>query len=319
VRTLISPLDQRDHTSQRGCAHRSLTSRSHRNRWPLCVATTVLWSALLQRGHTQAQEPLQRDEHVSRPTSAGYEQVLDRAVEAFEAKDYARSRALFEQAFALRPNARVLRGLGISALHLEHYATAKRELTDALRDSRQPLTAAQRENVIGLLAWLQSHSGTLRLQVRPKDAHVVVDDEPLNESTLILAPGKHRVVVASDGYSAQSHSVDIAAAQEEKLEITLSPDYAQLERKPAVSAAEVASAAVVAEHITPSPLQVGPSVQSQRDRDSSSVFEQWWFWTAVGLVVAGGVATTVAVTSTPPKSYARGGLGGVLKPLELAP
>src|SRR5262245_27475940 len=53
-------------------------------------------------------------------SAADYDSVLDRAVEAFEAKDYGHARAWFEKAYALQPNARVLRGMGISALHLEH-------------------------------------------------------------------------------------------------------------------------------------------------------------------------------------------------------
>ncbi|HET6333524.1 MAG TPA: hypothetical protein VFG30_09945, partial [Polyangiales bacterium] len=85
-------------------------------------------------------------------------------MEAFDAQDYAKARELFEQAYGLRPNARVLRGLGISALHLERFTVSKRELTEALTETKQPLTANQREGVKELLSWMQLNLGTLQLR-----------------------------------------------------------------------------------------------------------------------------------------------------------
>ncbi|HKU44172.1 MAG TPA: hypothetical protein VJR89_38690, partial [Polyangiales bacterium] len=122
-------------------------------------------------------------------SATDYDSVLDKAVEAFEAKDYAHARAWFERAYALQPNARVLRGMGISALHLEQFTVAKRELTAALEDARQPLTASQREGVTELLSWMSANLGTLRLDIQPANARVAVDGEVAAETEFLLAPG----------------------------------------------------------------------------------------------------------------------------------
>jgi hypothetical protein len=253
-------------------------------------------------------------------TSTDYDKLLDRAVEAFEAKDYPKARELFEQAYVIRPNARVLRGLGISALHLERFGVAKRELTEALRDTEQPLTANQREGVAELLSWMRVNLGTLQLQLQPANAQVTLDEAPIEETQLVLKPGAHHVRVSADGFGTQDHTVHVTAGQDQSLRVTLAASTADSAETPAVSAADAAEAAVVA---TPprsarSPLQ--PSEQPVSDRESSSVLEQWWFWTAIGVVVAGGVTAAVAVSASPPtKPYEKGGLGGVIMPLGRAP
>jgi hypothetical protein len=47
----------------------------------------------------------------------------------------------------------------------------------------------------------------------------------------------------------------------------------------------------------------------EQARDSPALYERWWFWTAVGVVVAGGVAATVALTARPDPKYEAGDFG----------
>ena len=147
--------------------------------------------------------PQSSTESATESTSTDYDKLLDRAVEAFETKEYLKARELFEQAYVIRPNARVLRGLGISALHLERFGVAKRELTEALRESQHPLTANQREGVVELLSWMRVNLGTLQLLLDPIDARVVLDDKQVEETQLSLKPGAHHVRVSFKGYVAQ--------------------------------------------------------------------------------------------------------------------
>jgi len=154
-------------------------------------------------------------------TSPDYDKLLDRAVEAFDAQDYVRARALFEQAYGLRPNARVLRGLGISALHLERFTVSKRELSEALTETRQPLTANQREGVKELLSWMQLNLGTLQLRLQPANALVTVDDEAVTDNELIVEPGAHHVIVSAEGYFSQERTVELAAGQTKSLNLAL--------------------------------------------------------------------------------------------------
>jgi hypothetical protein len=252
--------------------------------------------------------------------STDYDKLLDRALDAFEAQDYARARELFEAAYEIRPNARVLRGLGISALHLERFTVAKRELTEALRETKQPLTANQRDGVTELLSWMQLNLGTLQLHLQPAKARVLLDDDAVTATELVLKPGAHRVHVSADGFASEEHSVEIAVGREQTLDVSLAKNVEKSAPVAAVSASEAAATVPIAEpesESTPPLARVG---EPAHDSESSSVLESWWFWTAVGVVVAGGVATTVALTSTAPaKSYEKGGLGGVIMPLGRAP
>jgi hypothetical protein len=298
----------------------------------MAVAALIV---LCGRSRPVAAEPVPQpiDELSSKATSsADYDELLDRALDAFDVHDYARARALFERAYELRPNARVLRGLGIAALHLKRFSVARRELTAALVEPKQPLTGAQRAGVTQLLSWMQAHLGALQLRVQPDNAEVTVDGEPLSERVLVAAPGAHRIRVSSDGYTAQERAVQLTAGQEDALEISLL--RRPVKSAPPLSAASAASADVTDPAKTAAasatagpqprshaPLRpTSPERAKHEDDRSSSVLASPWFWAAVGAVVAGGVITTVALTSSPSsKEYEKGGLGGVIVLLGRSP
>lgn len=251
-------------------------------------------------------------------TSPDYDKLLDRAVEAFEAQDYVRARALFEQAYGIRPNARVLRGLGISALHLERFTVSKHELTEALEETKQPLTATQREGVKELLSWMQQNLGNLELHLKPANALVRLDDEAVTEESLVVKPGTHQLVVSADGYDSQERRVDVVAGQTSTVEVTLPKHATDDLEAPTVAVTDVAMSAFMSGGNAGLRSNEG-DFAPMRDRESTPLVEKWWFWTVIGAVVVGGVATTIALTSTNSKSYEKGGLGGVIMPLGSKP
>ena len=215
-----------------------------------------------------------------------YDSFVDHAVDAFEAGDYERAHDQFHKAFALRPNARVRRGLGIAALRLARYSEARQQLSAALTDSNQPLNAKQREEVSRLLAWMSTNLGTVHVYVSPRVDQIIVDGAPVEGTELVLTPGIHRIRVTAAGYTAQERAVDLAATQEDTLTLTLASDLPAPAR---VAAAAPAVAITPHEAPAPEPLvQVGAR---QPNTDSPSVFQRWWFWTAVGVVVAGAAVT----------------------------
>lgn len=81
----------------------------------------------------------------------GYERAIEQAVDAYNRKDYVTARARFEEAHAVFPNARSLRGLGASALELGRYDEAVTELRAALAEERMPLRGPMREKTEALL------------------------------------------------------------------------------------------------------------------------------------------------------------------------
>lgn len=274
---------------------------------------TALW-VTLHPGLTLADSPASERPEASAP-HGNYDQLLDRAVEAFGEEDFARARELFEQAYALKPNARVLRGLGIASLRLQRYVEAKRALSASLTNGAQPLTASQREEVSQLLTWMETNLGTLHLQWvegAPRGHELLVDGAVQRGRPLLLGPGTHRLVVRSPGYETQVRSVEIVAGEAQTL--TLAPRA----NKPAKSASNVspkrAAATLVPSAATPTPGQA-----PLRDAESSTtIFERWWFWTAVGVIAAGGVTAAVLLATPQTKSFEPSSVGQVVRTLERA-
>lgn len=270
----------------------------------------------------------------STATQESYDTLLDEAVSAFDASDFARARTLFERAYELRPNSRVLRGMGVAALRLERFSEAYRTLTASLKHPVQPLTASQREEVTGLLSWMETSLGRIKLRwtpMEPAQYELLVNGKVLKESAIWLPAGTHRVVVHARGFGSVDRTITLAPEQHEVIELTLQksepPAVATAATVPTVTVAKKpkrkpAVAPVDAAHSLPAPAPetaANARHTAQRDSDPSdggSVLTRWWFWTAVAAVAAGGVATAVLLSQPAPISpvdLSEGGKQVVLK------
>jgi hypothetical protein len=269
--------------------------------WVLLFAVSSPQASAQSKGSTATQE--------------SYDTLLDEAVSAFDASDFARARTLFERAYELRPNSRVLRGMGIAALRLERFSEAYRTLTASLKHPVQPLTASQREEVTGLLSWMETSLGRIKLRwtpMEPAQYELLVDGKVLKESAIWLPAGSHRVVVHARGFGSVDRTITLAPEQHEVIELTLQkseppavaavPTVAKKpKRKPAVTPVDAAHSLPAPE---PAPEATARHTE-QRDSDPStggSVLTRWWFWTAVAAVAAGGVATAVLLSQPAPIS-----------------
>jgi hypothetical protein len=279
-------------------------------RWVFRTPTFILMAWIsCSGGLASAQNLPASADSADSATSRDYDQLLDSAVSAFGTGNFARAHDLFRRAYGVRPNARVLRGIGIAALRLAHYSEAKLELRAALTDPRQPLTDAQRDEVSRLMGWMQSSLGTVRIRVEPRASRVELDGEPTTYTELTLTPGVHRVRVSLEGYEATERTVDVSAAHEETVELTLSAI--------AISPEKVARAAQPVPVRAPKVQVLAPPTQEERTakKDSPALVGRWWFWTIVGVALAGGAAAAVAVATAPaptPKPYEKGGVGNVI-------
>jgi len=203
---------------------------------------------------------------------------------------------------ALQPSARTLRGLGVTAVELRNYESAEDELEAALADHRKPLTAKQRLEVTELLEWMRSSLGTLNLTLSPPNAIARIDDRRTAGRTLSLDPGDHALEVRADGYRLHEQRFSLERGQELSLRVDLTPELSARADLPAP--------------------QPAPATSLAAGRDSpdekGSVLERWWFWTTVGVVVAVGVVTVVALTRDPgQKPFETGGVNGVLQTLHV--
>lgn len=215
---------------------------------------------------------------------ASYDVLIREALSEFNAANYAEARALFERAHALKPNARTLRGLGITAFELKRYVQALHELDAALVETRNPLTAAQHAEVEALKVKARRFVGEVKLEVTPDDASILVDGQPAAGTELVLDLGEHEVSVRADGYRDENLKLVIDGGERVTRRVELQP----VDVSPQNAAATA-----------PRMDRAGLADNAREDRESDgSILGTWWFWTVAGVVVAGAaVGTALAISS----------------------
>ena len=182
-----------------------------------------------------------------------YDRLVEQGLAAFHADRKWEARGYFERAHALLPSARTWRVLGLADFALERFSLAKQELSAALTDARNPLTAEQSREASDYLAWIRSSHASLQLECSPADAAVQVDGQPQTLSEVVLTPGEHQVRVVAAGYEPRERTVRLEVAQTFVLTIALTPVRASGETAPPLKAAASEPAA----HGTSWPLWLG--------------------------------------------------------------
>jgi hypothetical protein len=224
----------------------------------------------------------------------GYPQVIQNAVTEFDSGNWAEARTLFEQAHTLRPSARTLRGMGMASFEMKEYVRAERELNASLVDLRSPLAEAQRHEVLALLMRLERYIGKLLVHTRPPDANptITLDGQKIeSDKEMKVDLGRHELSVQAPAYRPLNRSVTIEGGKLQQLELTLTPLDLEARAAPVADNSPAPSDA-----ISPEGVVVPPLADDPRDH-KYSVVKQWWFWTAIGVVVAGGVTTAIILTS----------------------
>lgn len=270
------------------------------------IAIQILALALLSSAHAQSAKP---DE---------YKKVIEGAVLEFDSGNWAEARVLFEQAHALRPSARTLRGMGKVSFELKEYVRAQKELNAALVELRSPLSEEQRHEVLGLLLRIEKYIGRLTIRVKPPEAEAIVTlDGTRVEGELKLDLGQHDLSIQAPGYRSLHRTISVEGGKTTRLELTLSREgpTRELAQSTAASAPEAAAATLASDDPSQPPLAPASS-DPQRD----GVLQQWWFWTIVSAVVVGGAVTAIALSAgkSEPEPAVPGNTGLSIQVLTLA-
>ena len=184
--------------------------------WALAACVCLLLSA--RAGAVRADAP--------DAESVAYRTAIDRAVEEFEAGNYAEARGLFVQAHQLHGSARTLRGLGLVAFELRNYASCVENLQAALDSSEKPLTAEQRSRTEATLARARAFLARVNVELSPATALVLVDGTPVelaDGQALVLEVGDHVVEVHAAGYLSERRQLSIAGGEQLKLSVVMHP------------------------------------------------------------------------------------------------
>ncbi|HVZ35900.1 MAG TPA: tetratricopeptide repeat protein [Polyangiaceae bacterium] len=228
------------------------------------------------------------------PEPPGYREIVREALSEYQAKNFPEARALFEEAHRLYPNARTLRGLGMTSFELRQYVESVDFLEQALASTVKPLEGPLRAETERLLSRARRFVGKLSLSVEPATTEVLLDGHHVDYKAgvpLLLEMGDHTLTFQAPGYVPETRSLTVRGRESETWTVTLAP----------VPLPEPVAAA-------PAP---GPVVQETVDRaervdhgerpSKPPLYKNPWLWTAVGVVVVGAaVAASVLATRAPP-------------------
>ncbi len=172
----------------------------------------MLFCAPLAATQADAQDVHTQEEETEPPPT--YEATIERAVNEFQAGRFAEAGSLFRTAHALYPNARTLRGLGMSAFELRDYRTAYLSLNESLYSRVRPLTEEQHEAALTLRNQARQFVGVVTVRTVPTYAEVRVDGEEIDSHDIVLAIGRHELRVTAQGYQPERPVLEIAGGEE---------------------------------------------------------------------------------------------------------
>ncbi len=152
-----------------------------------------------------------------------YQALIEEAVAEFGAGTFLEARALFRAAHNVYPNARTLRGIGVTSFELRAYDDAYRYLTAALGSTVRPLTDAQRAEVEGLLARTHRLVAIFDTRTLPEGTRVFVDGvatAPEADGVIVLTLGRHELEIRLDDRTGRA-TLTIAGGENGALPVEL--------------------------------------------------------------------------------------------------
>ena len=221
----------------------------------------------------------------SESENAEYEQLIDDALNEYQRGSWEESAALFHRAHELRPSARTLRGMGLTAYEARRYPDCIRYLTAAMKDPRHPLTAGQRDLVGKTLTRARLFVGYTELAIDPSGATVAINGQTANrddDGSVILSVGWNEIEVSAPGYVTLTKRIHVNAGDHQQHELHLVANQA------------------------PPPIAAVDSGQDLRQAPVASPYSTWK-WVAGGgaLAALGAGAAMLVVQKSKAPAYAR--------------
>lgn len=216
--------------------------------------------------------------------SPDYRASIDLAVGEYELGNFAEARAQFQRAHALYPNARSLRGLGMTEFELRNYPDSIRYLQRALAAEEKPLQGPLRTHTEKLLEDARGYVASVTLNVEPSTATLSVDGifvELDRAEPLLLPVGDHLIELTAPGRATHRRALKVSGGETLDWQITMREATEELAAKP-------------------------------------RWYKNPWLWTAVGVVVV-GAATGAGFALRDPGSKLSPAEGGTTETALMGP
>lgn len=155
---------------------------------------------------------------------AQYRDLIEKALQEYALGHWPEARVFFSDAHAIWPNARTLRGLGMTCYEGRSYVEAIGFLEQALKHKTQPLTQKLAAEAQGILAQAKRFVASAFIGTSPERAEISLDDQPLNlrpDGSVLLNPGEHILQVSSPGYKTERRTLRAEAGRELHVQVDL--------------------------------------------------------------------------------------------------
>lgn len=253
----------------------------------------------------------------------------ERKVEGDKAIDslrYADALTAYNEAYALRPQPALLYNLGRTLEALDRLPEALEKL-EAFRSTAPADLLAKVPGLKERIANIQKRVSQLTIKVNVPGARILVREAIVGQSPLdkplALKSGKAAVLIEAEGYFSYRTEIDLPGGggytvdaqlsskattgrilvQAPKKNVTVSLDGKVLGQAPVETLADAGTHKIVARHPDHSDFATTLIVKAGEERaitvtlGDPPIYKRWWFWTGLGVVVAGGTAAIIAATT----------------------
>ncbi|MET0385335.1 MAG: hypothetical protein ABW321_05220 [Polyangiales bacterium] len=224
-------------------------------------------------------------------TESEYQTLVQQALREYQLGNFSEAKAFFTRANALSPNARTLRGMGMSAYELRNYVESIDDFQQALSATERPLTPQMRSEITQLLSQARSFVTKLQIKLAPRDAELRIDTRPVKrdgDGSVLLDPGTHEVFAEAPEHESTTRTLRTNGGETLSLNITLRPTSAP------ISLAAEASPPLGATSEAPE----GATAADSNSEGSGSGAGPWVLIGSSGAVaIAGGVLLAVALSN----------------------
>lgn len=230
----------------------------------------------------------------------GYRGVISEALSEYRLGHFVEARALFAEAHSIYPNARTLRGLGMTAFELRNYRESIEYLEQALATPVRPLDGRLRSETEGLLQRANRFVARIRLVLTPPETTVRIDHNPVTwtpDKPLLIEPGPHVFEFSAEGYQSEQRDLDVKGREI----VTWTIHLAELPPPPPapVAAPVVPAPAEVAAAAEPeaAPAAPMPLADASPPTKKRPVYKNPWLWVGIGIGVT-ALAAGIAVAAS---------------------
>ncbi|MFO0682517.1 MAG: hypothetical protein U0234_10720 [Sandaracinus sp.] len=243
--------------------------------------------------------------------SAAARALFQEGVTCADAEDWACAAERFTQAARLRASPVILSNQGVALMHLGRLVEASEAFRTVMRDATA--SAALHADAERYVAEIEPRLGRLTLALEGPGEGVVVTVDGQDHTSLVglpapCDPGSHEVLARRDGEVLARATVEVTAGATASTTLAIPP-------RPVVATVPDPNETVASTSTAPddTTADLGRALAPDPAPTDShpEIYEEWWLWTIVGVVVVGtavGVGVGVA-TSNPGTTLPMGTLG----------